>query len=297
MAFIGISVSGNAPEMQTIKNNRDPDHSHQYETDHIQICPFGRPCGCRAPCAAGIWSGFTHDHNDTICNAGKTSGLGNGLRREHHRWSASHRQRHRKGTITSGVQIWVFAGNYVNVNTVPVSADGTFSKTYNTTGLPPATYYVFVQYPGADDNLEIMTKGYSGQVTNMDTGAVIFNFTGMGSVKDDAAAIALANALNEPGINDVYTKALFVISGSPAATAIMPGSDRDSHGCIGSAGYTWCEAKQKCLRTWEEPCIDGSAVPLGTTAAPAATKSLLSPLPAIVGFAFACCAAGYYWKN
>jgi hypothetical protein len=32
------------------------------------------------------------------------------------------------------------------------------------------------------------------------------------------------------------------------------GGDRDEHGCIGSAGYSWCEAKQKCLRTWEEAC-------------------------------------------
>ncbi len=32
------------------------------------------------------------------------------------------------------------------------------------------------------------------------------------------------------------------------------GNDRDEHGCIGSAGYVWCEIKQKCLRTWEEPC-------------------------------------------
>jgi len=39
---------------------------------------------------------------------------------------------------------------------------------------------------------------------------------------------------------------------------VMPGSDRDAHGCIGSAGYTWCEVKQKCLRTWEEPCVEGS---------------------------------------
>ncbi len=35
---------------------------------------------------------------------------------------------------------------------------------------------------------------------------------------------------------------------------MMPGSDRDSHGCIPSAGYSWCEAKQQCLRTWETPC-------------------------------------------
>jgi len=36
------------------------------------------------------------------------------------------------------------------------------------------------------------------------------------------------------------------------------GGDKDEHGCIGSAGYTWCEAKQKCVRIWEEPCVAGS---------------------------------------
>lgn len=33
------------------------------------------------------------------------------------------------------------------------------------------------------------------------------------------------------------------------------GGDRDEHGCIGSAGYSWCEEKKKCLRIWEEPCV------------------------------------------
>ncbi|MDD5750292.1 MAG: DUF5667 domain-containing protein [Candidatus Pacebacteria bacterium] len=37
-------------------------------------------------------------------------------------------------------------------------------------------------------------------------------------------------------------------------TSNVVGGDKDEHGCIGSAGYTWCEAKEKCLRTWEEPC-------------------------------------------
>ncbi|MFH1224942.1 MAG: hypothetical protein V1676_04015 [Candidatus Diapherotrites archaeon] len=32
------------------------------------------------------------------------------------------------------------------------------------------------------------------------------------------------------------------------------GGDKDEHGCIGSAGYSWCGAKQECLRTWEEEC-------------------------------------------
>jgi len=41
------------------------------------------------------------------------------------------------------------------------------------------------------------------------------------------------------------------------------GGDRDEHGCIGSAGYSWCQAKQKCLRVWEENCnISGDVYPL-----------------------------------
>uniref|UniRef100_A0A7S2KWI4 Uncharacterized protein n=1 Tax=Leptocylindrus danicus TaxID=163516 RepID=A0A7S2KWI4_9STRA len=32
------------------------------------------------------------------------------------------------------------------------------------------------------------------------------------------------------------------------------GNDRDSHGCIPSAGYMWCEVLQKCVRPWETPC-------------------------------------------
>ena len=32
------------------------------------------------------------------------------------------------------------------------------------------------------------------------------------------------------------------------------GGKKDEHGCMLMAGYTWCEAEQKCLREWEEPC-------------------------------------------
>ncbi|GAU05658.1 hypothetical protein BSLA_02f4103 [Burkholderia stabilis] len=31
----------------------------------------------------------------------------------------------------------------------------------------------------------------------------------------------------------------------------MVGGDRDAHGCIGSAGYAWCEQTQQCERPWE----------------------------------------------
>jgi hypothetical protein len=41
----------------------------------------------------------------------------------------------------------------------------------------------------------------------------------------------------------------------PEDNSFLLGSDRDAHGCIGSAGYTWCEAKNKCIRPWEEECV------------------------------------------
>ena len=199
------------------------------------------------------------------------------------------------------VQIWIFAGNYVNVTTVPVNSDGTYSKTYASAGFPQATYYVFVQSPGSDNKLQITTSGYAGQAINANTGAVIFNFTGTGSVTDKAAVDALSNALALPGVDDIYTKTQFTITTSQAAslattTAMMPGSDRDSHGCIGSAGYTWCEPKQKCLREWEESCTGAALTTPPVSAAPTTAKSPLLPVVAIAGLALACCAAAVYRK-
>ena len=40
----------------------------------------------------------------------------------------------------------------------------------------------------------------------------------------------------------------------------MPGSDRDEHGCLGSAGYSWCERERTCVRSWELAKDKGFAV-------------------------------------
>lgn len=127
------------------------------------------------------------------------------------------------GNLTSGVQIWVFAGNYINVSTAPVNADNTYSKTYQTAGLPPATYYVIVQSPGKNGNLDIVmetTGQFSGQVVNTNTGDLVFNFTGTGSVQDSAAAAALSNAFNLPGVDDVYTKCTLRLVAPETQTAV-----------------------------------------------------------------------------
>jgi len=49
---------------------------------------------------------------------------------------------------------------------------------------------------------------------------------------------------------------------------MMFGSDSDENDCIGSAGYQWCEEKQKCLRIWEEECLSLMATDAPTTTSP-----------------------------
>ena len=36
-----------------------------------------------------------------------------------------------------------------------------------------------------------------------------------------------------------------------AAEQNLLGSDRDAYGCVGSAGYSWCERTKQCERPWE----------------------------------------------
>jgi len=53
-----------------------------------------------------------------------------------------------------------------------------------------------------------------------------------------------------------YVTAIMLLStlATPTqADGVVPivGADRDAHGCIGSAGYLWCEHTNQCERPWE----------------------------------------------
>ena len=39
--------------------------------------------------------------------------------------------------------------------------------------------------------------------------------------------------------------------GDTGAGSGAVGGDKDEHGCIASAGYSWCAATQQCERPWE----------------------------------------------
>ncbi|WP_321821006.1 MULTISPECIES: hypothetical protein [unclassified Burkholderia] len=75
-----------------------------------------------------------------------------------------------------------------------------------------------------------------------------------------AAAIALAFALGAcatqppaplpPNVAGQDTQGTQTAQATEAAPP-MVGGDRDAHGCIGSAGYAWCETTRQCERPWE----------------------------------------------
>eukprot|EP00928_Gymnodinium_smaydae_P066474 TRINITY_DN49485_c0_g1_i1.p1 TRINITY_DN49485_c0_g1~~TRINITY_DN49485_c0_g1_i1.p1 ORF type:complete len:429 (+),score=55.02 TRINITY_DN49485_c0_g1_i1:34-1287(+) len=56
---------------------------------------------------------------------------------------------------------------------------------------------------------------------------------------------AFCSACSAEGLNDVGCRGCQAMSD-------RLGGDKDSHGCIGTAGYVWCEKKSSCIRTWEE---------------------------------------------
>jgi plastocyanin len=74
------------------------------------------------------------------------------------------------------------------------------------------------------------------------------------------------------------------IAGCATQTQQLVGNDRDVHGCIGSAGYSWCEIKQKCLRSWEENCTNETQAQPGSTL-PSGNLGIKKDV-AISGFAF-----------
>jgi hypothetical protein len=178
------------------------------------------------------------------------------------------------GNLTPGVQLWIFAGNYVNVTHIPVNPDGSYARTFNSSGYPPAYYYIFVQHPGADTKFNIDITGFAGQVINENTGKVIFNFTGTGNVNDTAAAKALSTAFNEQGIDDIYVKGGFDL--------LAPGAAVQTTGPVPKETLVVKNASPVTTKAPVSPPVTVQNTP--ATTIPATTKAPLSPVIVITSF-------------
>jgi hypothetical protein len=58
-------------------------------------------------------------------------------------------------------------------------------------------------------------------------------------------------ALRSITLGTIFLVSLVFASASAQAQGRrLIGGDRDSHGCIGSAGYSWCRFTRQCERPW-----------------------------------------------
>ncbi|VVB57368.1 Bacterial extracellular solute-binding proteins, family 3 [uncultured archaeon] len=69
------------------------------------------------------------------------------------------------------------------------------------------------------------------------------------------SAPAQNNAPSAGQANGAPAKAAMNNSNASSDKGMMVGNDRDAHGCIPSAGYSWCAYSNSCIRPWETPCL------------------------------------------
>jgi len=61
------------------------------------------------------------------------------------------------------------------------------------------------------------------------------------------------------GVKDTVEDVQDIVSGDVGVVEGVKnivGGDKDENGCIGSAGYTWCEPLQACIRSFETNCTE-----------------------------------------
>jgi PGF-CTERM protein len=123
-----------------------------------------------------------------------------------------------------GVMIWILGKNYPTsasgVKTESVNSDASFKYevTQATTKyLYPGQYFVVVQHPMQNDEFDVKVAGaamvdvYNMKLGNTAAGTRIFTLLGAGSLQGSDAAEALVQGINDPNVDDTYTKLQFLI--------------------------------------------------------------------------------------
>jgi len=127
-----------------------------------------------------------------------------------------------------GVKIWILGKNYptdaTQVKTQSVNADASFKYEVTQTAtktLYPGQYFVVVQHPMQNNQFDVDAATGTGTdagktvVINKQLGATtgtkIFTLLGAGSLQGSDAAEALVQGINDPNVDDTYTKLQFLV--------------------------------------------------------------------------------------
>jgi trimeric autotransporter adhesin len=126
------------------------------------------------------------------------------------------------GQPENGVAVWIFGKNKIMYLTPGVNADGTFEQEISpgtTSDMAPGQYFVVVQHPMYNEVLDVWPTSPVADFYNKDLvvgsypvyGNTLFRLQGEGSLMGPDAADALVQALNNPGIDDIYAKLEFLL--------------------------------------------------------------------------------------
>ncbi|MCX6689057.1 MAG: DUF3821 domain-containing protein [Methanoregula sp.] len=139
-----------------------------------------------------------------------------------------------EGSPSAGVQIWVLGKNFADLATKAVNSDATFSYEVTratTSTLAPGQYFVVAQHPMQNNQFDVYKSGdyvYNRQLvattTTGNLGTKVFTLLGAGSLQGSDAAEALVQAINDPNVDDTYTKLQFLVE-NPTIT-VTPVGDR-----------------------------------------------------------------------
>ncbi|MGD1005535.1 MAG: MEMAR_RS02690 family S-layer glycoprotein [Methanoregulaceae archaeon] len=130
-----------------------------------------------------------------------------------------------EGKPTQGVAIWIMGKNFATRVTESVASDASFSHEITkaqTTGMDAGQYFIVVQHPMQNQvfDIDLITAAGvdQGWVVNRalrpqgaGTYTKIFQLLGASSLQGTDAANALAQAINDPNVDDTYTKLQYLV--------------------------------------------------------------------------------------
>ncbi len=123
-----------------------------------------------------------------------------------------------QGTPSPGVLIWIIGEEFTSVVSAPIHENGTYQYLIpdsTTTGMATGEYHVLAQHPMGNDAFDVIRQGDSVIGTSPVPGTALFTLQGEGSLKGEEAAQALAAALDNAAIDDVYREAVFQVTPNP----------------------------------------------------------------------------------
>jgi PGF-CTERM protein len=149
-----------------------------------------------------------------------------------------------EGNPSPGVAIWILGKNYAFYQTESVNSDSSFKyevKQEDTKTLTSGQYFVVVQHPMANNQFDIdLDPSRSGRLMGAETvwvkneilndlntdqsGTRLFVINGAGALQGSDAAEALVQAINDPNVDDTYTKLQFLIE--EGTITIVPIGDK-----------------------------------------------------------------------